>query len=157
MTAPRFDREPDECTTGRVVALSGERATVMATLSTCQGCGHQGSCGLFVNQETRTAVEVRNRAGARAGDVVRVAFSARDQVRTACILYLVPSISTVAGAAAGQEWLAGPLGLHPVAGGLLGALVMFLVGMLPAAVLSRRTSSLPEIVEILREESGGDS
>ncbi len=102
-------------------------------------------------------VLARNPMGAVPGARVTVGFSSRSQIRTACILYLIPSISTVVGAAIGHEWLAGEIGLHPALVGLLGAVVFLVLGLLPAAALSRRTDSLPQIVEIIREESRGDS
>ncbi len=106
-----------------------------------------------------SAIEVQatNPLGAQVGERVVVGYSSRIQVRTACILYLVPSISTVVGAAVGHEWLAAVFGLHPTLGGLLGSIVFLTLGLLPAAVLSRRTDSLPQIIEIIREESRGDS
>ncbi len=147
----------DLCSGGQVLAVDGEQATVAATTSACDGCGQAGSCNLLWRNNTTIEVEAKNPLGARAGDRVIVGYSSRIQVRTACILYLVPSISTVVGAAVGHEFLAGEIGIHSALGGLLGSFVFLMLGLLPAAVLSRRTDSLPQIVEIIREESRGDS
>jgi positive regulator of sigma E activity len=147
----------DLCTGGRVLAVEGTEATVAITTSSCDGCGQAGSCNLLWRSENAIEVQAKNALGAQVGERVVVGYSSRIQVRTACILYLVPSISTVVGAAVGHEWLAGAFGLHPALGGLLGSIVFLVLGLLPAAVLSRRTDSLPQIIEIIREESRGDS
>jgi sigma-E factor negative regulatory protein RseC len=146
----------DLCTAGKVVSVSEGRAVVAAVSSSCDGCGQAGSCNLLWQSDAPIEVETINVLGARAGDRVVVGYSSRAQVRTACILYLVPSISTVVGAAAGHEWLAGRLGIDPTLGGLMGAIVFLFLGLLPATFVSRRQDSLPHIVEIIREESRGD-
>ncbi len=147
----------DLCSGGQVLSVEGDLATVAATTSSCDGCGQVGSCNLLWRGNAAIEVQAKNPLGAKPGERVLVGYSSRIQVRTACILYLVPSISTVVGAAVAHEWLAGELGVHPALGGLLGALAFLLLGLLPAAILSRRNDSLPQIVQIIREESRGDS
>lgn len=147
----------DLCSGGRVLSVEDDMAVVAATSSSCDGCGQAGNCNLLWRSDSPIEVLAKNPLGASPGARVLVGYSSRNQIRTACILYLVPSISTVVGAAIGHEWLAGEIGFHPALVGLLGAVVFLVLGLLPAAVWSRKTDSLPQIVEIIREESRGDS
>ena len=145
----------DNCQAGTVVELRGELALVEVSPSLCGGCAHQGACNLLVGEPEKTTVLALNRVGAAVGDPVSVELSGAARTKSACLLYVIPSISLVVGAAVGQQLLAGVGSLDPVLAGLFGALVFLALGMIPAMVVSRRKMLLP-IVSQVREESVGN-
>ena len=152
----RFNEQrSDSCQAGTVVELRGELALVEVEPSMCGGCAQEGACNLLAGKPEKSTVLALNRAGAGPGDPVSVELSAAARTKSACLLYVIPSISLVVGAAVGQQLLAGVGSLDPVLAGLFGALVFLALGMIPAMVVSRRKMLLP-IVSQVREESVGN-
>ncbi len=149
------EQQSDSCRAGKVVELREDLAVVEVSASLCGGCAQEGACNLLAGQPERSTVLAINRARAGVGDSVSVELSASARTKTACLLYVVPSISLVVGAAVGQEMLAGIGSLDPVLAGLFGALIFLALGMIPAIVVSRRKKLLP-IVSQVREESVGN-
>lgn len=152
----RFDEQAnDTCQAGKVVELQEELALVEVSASLCGGCAQEGACNLLAGKPEKSIIQAINRAQAGVGDSVSVELSASARTKSACLLYVVPSISLVVGAAVGQQMLAGVGSLDPVLAGLLGGLIFLVLGMIPAMVVSRRKMLLP-IVSQVREESVGN-
>jgi len=152
----RFDKaDSDSCQAGTVVELKGKLALVEVSPSLCGGCAQENTCNLLMGKPEKSTVLALNRVGAAIGDPVSVELSGAARTKSACLLYVVPSISLVVGAAVGQEVLGGSGSLDPVLGGLFGALGFLALGMIPAIVVSRRKKLLP-IVSLVREESVGN-
>ena len=142
---------------GTVVELKGKHtAVVMCKKSSlCENCATNSSCVLGDDDRTRL-IEAHNSIGASVGDQVLIATTTKSFLQSSFLLYIVPLIALVIGAAAGK--LLGEnldTGLDP---NLLSAIfgVFFMIG---SFVLLRVGSSalvlenyMPKIVEILREE-----
>jgi sigma-E factor negative regulatory protein RseC len=142
---------------GTVVALRpGQLAVVRcARSSLCEHCPSSAACHIGDDDRVRT-VEALNPLDAAVGDRVRVAVSTRSFLQSGFIVYIVPLIAMVIGAALGQltgERLA--TGVHPE---LLSAIfaVFFLVGsFLVIRVGSRALPAeafRPQIVAILHDD-----
>ncbi len=87
---------------GEVVGLLPEsRARVkIPRRSTCQGCSHRSFCDPFGSEHM--VVEARNRAQARVGQRVEVSFGREKQSKAILILYIIPLVALILGAAAGN-------------------------------------------------------
>lgn len=87
---------------GEVIGLLPEsRARVkIPRRSTCQGCSHRSFCDPFGSEHM--VVEARNRAQARVGQRVEVSFGREKQSKAILILYIIPLVALILGAAAGN-------------------------------------------------------
>ncbi len=140
-----------DCSVGVVVLVKKEKAEVRIDSAPCQGCKHSASCALWAVGDSTNTLWAHNKVGARVGDSVRVALSPGEKTKTACLLYLLPSICIVAGVLLGQPILGVALGVEPILGGAIGALIGFGFGLLPAIVVARRGGTLPVVVEVIKE------
>jgi len=107
---------------------------------------------LLLQGQSSYTLTARAHGAVRQGDRVKVRFSGSVKVKTACLVYLCPSISTVLGGVLGAEWLAGVIGVSPSVGGLIAALLLFPLGLSPAYLANRRGHNLPVVSEILKED-----
>ncbi|MFP4084538.1 MAG: SoxR reducing system RseC family protein [Desulfonatronovibrio sp.] len=102
---------------GQVLSVSHSLARVkIKRSSTCATCSCAGICSPF--GKDWMVIEALNPHGAKQGQEVVVTYQMEDQLKASFILYIIPLISLVAGAAAGV-WL-DPLGnqdLSSVSGG----------------------------------------
>lgn len=101
----------------------------------CGGCGEQGSCAtaaignLFTRRRHR--IRVNNSIGASTGDVVVIGLRDDDALGLAAVAYLVPVVTMILGAGAGEalvRLLATPSEFPVVLGaaaGLFGGLGLF--------------------------------
>lgn len=137
---------------GVVVGATGDVVDVRIGVQKCQGCGHSGTCGLLLSGQESYVIQGKARDAVRQGDLVSVVFSGPVKVKTACLLYLCPSISTVLGGALGSEWLPGLLGVSPAVGGLVGVLLLLPAGLLPAWLANRRGGHLPHVFMLRKED-----
>lgn len=142
---------------GTVVELKGKHtALVMCKKSSlCENCATSGSCAMGDDSKTRL-VEVQNFLDADVGDRVCIATTTKSFLQSSFLIYIVPLIALVIGAAAGK--LVGErldTGLDP---NLLSAIfgVFFMIG---SFILLRvgtsalaRESYMPKIVAILEDE-----
>ena len=142
---------------GTVVELKSKHtAVVMCKKSSlCENCATNGSCALGDDAQTRL-VDVQNTLGAVVGDRVCIATATKTFLQSSFLLYIVPLIALVIGAAVGKltgEKLA--TGLDP---NLLSAIfgVFFMVGSfvilrVGTSVLEKE-NYMPKVVAILRDE-----
>lgn len=137
---------------GVVVGISGDRVDVRIGVQKCQGCGHSGTCALLLQGQESYVLQGKTRDALRQGELVSVLFSGPVKVKTACLLYLCPSISTVLGGALGSEWLPNLIGVSPSVGGLIGVLLLLPLGLVPAWLENRRGGHLPQVVKLRKEE-----
>jgi len=70
----------------------------------CEGCASRGSCHA-VGKE-RNSVQVINHVDARVGDEVVIIFETGSLLKALFLIYLVPIFALLAGACAGNWWLA---------------------------------------------------
>ena len=142
---------------GTIVELkSKSTALVLCQKSSmCKHCATSGACSVGSDNRSRT-VEAFNMVGADIGDRVRIAASTKTFLQSSFLLYIVPLIALVIGAAVGG--MVGEtfdLGIDP---NLLSAIfgVFFLAGsFLIIRVGSGALHSeefMPRIVAVLREE-----
>lgn len=137
---------------GVVVEVKDGIAEVRVGVDKCQGCGHSGTCALLLQGQSSYTLTAKAHGAVRQGDRVKVQFSGSVKVKTACLVYLCPSISTVLGGVLGAEWLSGVIGVSPSVGGLIAALLLLPLGLSPAYLANRRGHNLPVVSEILKED-----
>ncbi|MGE5529582.1 MAG: SoxR reducing system RseC family protein [Patescibacteria group bacterium] len=135
--------------TGNVTAVEGAMAHVRLLRSaTCDRCG---ACGMGKRPEITVAVP--NTAGARPGDVVRLAVEDRSVLRAAAAAYAVPLLALIAGYAIVSAVL-GWLGVGRFREGL--AIAAGFLSLLPAyrwiRTYDRRFGGrvTPRMVEVVR-------
>ena len=105
----------------------------------CENCSDAGSCGL--GKREVQLQRLPNTVGARVGDVVVLAVAGGAVLRSAALVYLLPLIAGLVGAAIGLD-----LGGEGVAfAGLLAGLV---VGWLLVARVDRRAQDREPLVSI---------
>jgi sigma-E factor negative regulatory protein RseC len=142
---------------GTVVELKGKQTAVVVCEkgSFCKNCASMEACRLGDDNRSML-VDAHNPLGARVGDKVKVVTSSKSFLQSSFILYIVPLIALVIGAAIGHvlgERL--ETGVDP---NLLSAIfgIAFLVGsFLVIRVGSQaipREAFMPRIAEIIRDE-----
>jgi sigma-E factor negative regulatory protein RseC len=142
---------------GTVVELKGKGTAVVVCEkgSFCKNCASMEACRLGDDNRSML-VDAHNPLGAQVGDKVKIVTSSKSFLQSSFILYIVPLIALVIGAAIGHgigERL--EAGVDP---NLLSAIfgIAFLVGsFLIIRVGSRaipREAFMPRIAEIVREE-----
>ncbi len=141
---------------GTIVELKGKHVAVVLCKknSFCKHCASMEVCQ--VGDDNRSMlVDAHNALGAKVGDKVKLVTSSKSFLQSSFLLYIVPLLSLVAGAIAGNligERMGG--GINP---DLLSAIMgtAFLVGsFLVIRVGSRavsRENYMPRIVEVLTE------
>ncbi len=142
---------------GTIVELKSKAiAMVLCTKSSmCVHCVSAGLCQMGDDNRSMQ-VEALNPLGAQVGDRVRIVTSTRSFLQSSFILYIVPLIALVIGAAVGE--MIGRHGTFEIESNLLAALTgsAFLAGsLLLIRVGSRaipRETYMPRISEIIREE-----
>lgn len=147
---------------GAVVELKGKQIAVVVCEknSFCKNCASMEACRLGDDNRSML-VDAHNPLGAQVGDKVKVVTSSKSFLQSSFVLYIVPLLALIAGAALGQtlgERL--EVGTDP---NLLAAIfgIAFLVGsFLIIRVGSRaipREAFMPRIAEILHEEEEAGS
>ncbi len=88
---------------GSVIELkSKDIAVVLCQKSSfCENCAAEGICHVGDDSSSKT-VEVHNHLAASVGDRVKIATSTRTFLHSSFLLYIVPLIALVIGAASGQ-------------------------------------------------------
>jgi sigma-E factor negative regulatory protein RseC len=142
---------------GTVVELkSRHTALVMCKKSSlCEHCASSGVCSIGDDGHVRL-IEVHNLLGAAVGDHVRIATTTRSFLQSSFLLYIVPLIALVIGAAAGK--LVGEVaetGLDPnLLSAVFGVFFMigsFLILRVGSSVLDKE-DYMPKIVAIMEGE-----
>jgi sigma-E factor negative regulatory protein RseC len=122
-------------TTARVVAISDGQAQVESTAkSSCGSCHTRSSCGVSglgkYFSGNRKLIPVSCDAQVRAGDELQMSMSEIDFLKAGVLVYLLPSLLTIIGAAVAATLSLGDVGA--VAGAALG----FGVGMLLVRIVN---------------------
>jgi len=142
---------------GTIIELKSKRtALVLCQKSSfCNSCATSGACSIGDDSRSRT-VEVHNMIGAEVGNRVKIAASTKTFLQSSFLLYIVPLIALVIGAAVGSTLgTVFELGVDP---NLLSAIfgVFFMVGsFLVIRVGSsalQKENFMPRIVSILQDE-----
>ncbi len=146
------EKKPIEsCRSGRVLERRGGRVLVRVEPSTaCSGCALGGACGGRSGKVPET-LWAKDPLGALPGQRVELAVEPRREVEIACLLYLLPAISLVLGAALGQ--LAGAwLGLAPEYLAPVLALVCAATSLLLGRAYAARKGDLVIVAAVMRED-----
>ncbi len=101
--------------------------------ATCGGCSVQAGCGTAMLSRVfgskRTKLRVLNPVDAKPGDRVIVGFDEKMLVKASLTLYMLPLISLILGAAAGQFGAQGAPLVSPEQGSILGGISGLLGGL----------------------------
>jgi sigma-E factor negative regulatory protein RseC len=147
---------------GTVVELKGKHTAVVVAEkgSFCKNCASMEACRLGDDNRSML-IDAHNQLGAQVGDKVKVVTSSKSFLQSSFILYIVPLLALVAGAALGQvlgERL--QVGADP---NLLAAIfgIAFLVGAFLIIRVGSRAiphgAFMPRIAEIVRDEETAGS
>jgi len=121
-----------------------------------EGCGASHSCHSF-GTGNRMITRTRNRIGARAGDQVSLNLRSGLFVKSAAVVYLLPIIGFIIGAAVGTS-LNQAIGIGARTGAVLFGLGGLGVGFLITIMISKWTGVkgilTPEIAKIISRGSG---
>lgn len=136
---------------GTVKSINGMLALVdVPRKSSCEGC----SAGTCKPEEKTMEIEALNRAGAAAGQRVRVLINPSAYLKGSMLVYGVPALSLVIGAVFGKEVVSGfypktdPDILSAVFG-FAAFIVSFVAVKIFAGFSAKKTGSKPVIEEIL--------
>ena len=142
---------------GVVVESYGDRAKIrVERTSACKHCSARELCRPF--GETSNMMEVANPQRASAGQHVVVAIEPAQLVKNSLVVYGVPMVALIAGAAVGaylgRVW-AEEKGTD--VGAIIGAAVFLGLAAIVMRVLdraaARKVQSLPQVIEILEEKN----
>jgi len=122
----------------------------------CEGCGASHSCHTF-GTGNKMITRARNRVGAQVGDQVALSLSSGLFVKSAAVVYLLPIVGFIVGAAVGAS-LREVTGLGETTGAVLFGFGGLGVGFLITIMVSRWAGIIgvltPEIAKIIRRGSG---
>jgi len=143
---------------GIVVESCGDRARIrVARTSACKHCSTRALCRPF--GETYNEMEVANPAGASKGQRVVVGVEPARLVKNSLVVYGIPVVGFIAGAAVGgyvsRVWAgkdAADIGAITGAALFLG-LALIVTRTLDRAA-NRKVERLPRIIEIVQEHAG---
>ena len=142
---------------GSIVELKGKNVAVVLCQksSFCKNCAAEGSCHVGEDNSSKL-VEVHNHLAATIGDRVKIATSSRSFLQSSFLLYIVPLIFLVTGAAIGQltaESLDNGLDSNVVSSitGVAFMAASFLMIRIGSRSLSKE-AYMPRIVEIVESQ-----
>jgi sigma-E factor negative regulatory protein RseC len=140
---------------GLVKEVRNKRALVVTDRqSMCGECGARNYCHMLGGGKEMIA-EALNPIGARPGDTVRIGIPSGTVTKASLIVYMIPAIGLVGGAAAG--YAAGrssgvDFNLTTLVGCLAGLGISVIVVRLLSNTLGKRSSYQPEIISIIGPE-----
>jgi len=149
--------------------VSEEQATVisvkedgMADVLTerSDACGHCSAshcCSAFGAGSNKMVTRALNKAGARVGDTVIVSLRSGLVVKSAAIVYLLPIVGFISGAAAGASVYHGlgiPETIAAVLFGFGGLAVGFLITIFLSRLTEVQSALTPEITKVRRRRPG---
>jgi sigma-E factor negative regulatory protein RseC len=132
--------------------LPGGRVRVSVPRSeACHSCAARGACKTLGGQTRDVELTVENPIGAEIGDLVRLSLPESAVVQASAVLYLLPALGLIGGAAAG--WAAADsFGWPADPAAVLGCLAGLLLGLLMARLLGRaaerRSAFVPRLTAI---------
>jgi sigma-E factor negative regulatory protein RseC len=130
---------------GELVEVTVERGEA------CGSCEARGACQTLGGQTKDLIVLAQNRAGAVEGDRVRLTLEESAVVKASAVLYLVPAIGLIAGAAAGYAIASGrgwDVNATSAIGCLTGMISGFLVSRTMGKRMTTRGTFVPRITAI---------
>jgi len=117
----------------------------------CGHCSASACCSTSGGGSNKMVTRALNKAGARAGDTVIVSLGSGVVVKSAAVVYLLPIIGFIAGAAAGASMYHG-LGISETISAVLFGFGGLAVGFLTTILLSRsaevQSALTPEITRV---------
>jgi sigma-E factor negative regulatory protein RseC len=114
----------------------------------CSNCESAQFCHSLADC-SRIETRVINKADARVGDSVSLSLNSRSILKSALILYLLPTVSLVVGAVGGAG-LHGHIGIGETSGAILFGLVGLVIGFAAARLISGRqkiSSALTPVID----------
>lgn len=136
---------------GTVSSVEGRRVRVRLDGQACDSCPEARGCALAAIPKDAEGVELEDTLGVVFGDRVVVRF-AHSPAKTACFLYILPSISMLLGALSGTEILVPATGMDATVAGLAGAIFALLAAFIPMARYLRNRDRLTRLVRVCRED-----
>ena len=109
------------------LAPDGRVAVSVRRAEGCSSCSAISACSALGGQNDETTWLLDNAIGARPGDEVVLALSEANVLKASAVLYMVPALTLMGGAALGWS-MAGRLGMGADPASILGATVGVLVG-----------------------------
>lgn len=140
---------------GTVREARGEKALVVTDRqSMCGQCVAKGYCHMLGGGKEMIA-EALNPIGAKPGDTVRIGIPAGTVAKASFVVYMIPAIGLVGGAALG--YVTGTssgmdYNLATLVGSLAGLGISLIVVRLLSNTLGERSSYRPEIIKIVTPE-----
>lgn len=140
---------------GTVREVRGEKAVVVTDRqSMCGQCMAKGYCHMLGGGKEMVA-EALNPIGAKPGDTVKIGIPAGTVVKASFVVYMIPAIGLVGGAALG--YVTGTssgvdYNLATLVGCCAGLGISLIVVRLLSNTLSERPSYRPEIITIINPE-----
>ncbi len=133
------------CSIGTVVSRDGELSTLqLASGGACGGCAASGACGVDLSGNTRPVeIIVASTEDLKIGDVVEIEAPPGATVRVSALVFLLPTVCFIAGAALGPTLLGSPggigtsLGMSADAIGAVTGFAALALSFLPAALYER--------------------
>jgi len=144
-----------------IVSGIGPGGYVRVTVERGEACGRceaRGACNALGGQTRDLVVVVENKVGAAEGDVVRLSMEETAVMKASAILYLIPAVGIIGGAAAGYA-LAGSMGWGPDAPSAVGCFLGLFLGLALSWLIGRRTAVkkafLPRLTAVTRKAGSG--
>jgi sigma-E factor negative regulatory protein RseC len=137
---------------GIVKEVRGRKAFVLTNRQTmCAECVARGFCHMLGGGKEMLS-EAANTIGAKAGDMVKIGIPEGIVTKASIVVYLVPAIGLVGGAALGYsigKLYSFHLDLSTFIGSLAGIGISILFVRLLSNVLGKKPSYQPEIIKII--------
>ena len=118
----------------------------------CHSCASKGACTSLGGQTEDVYLEVENTVQATPGDQVTLTLSEASVVKASAVLYLMPALLLLGGAAIGY-WLSGIYGWSSdpasLAGSGLGLFTGLLFSRLISAAMGKNPSYIPHLDSIV--------
>ena len=136
---------------GEVVdSRDGFAVVLVKRSSACEGCGAKGACHAFGGgRDARVSVE--NDVGAKTGDLVEIGIEEASLVKASFLVYIVPIIALLLGAATGQHF-SEQIGISEEGAaafcGLLALIGSLVIIRLFDPIFKKRRSMRPRIIRI---------
>jgi sigma-E factor negative regulatory protein RseC len=147
---------------GIVIGTTGQSARVSAPRrGVCEGCSDRSSCSFenALGQDEPEIVVVHNPISARAGQTVEFDLLGHTELKVSLLVWIVPLIGLIAGAAAGaslHEWFSLSQDPATLLGAVIGCVAAFLPVMLFDRMAAGKTKYVPSILKVIDPSSCPD-
>ena len=143
---------------GRVTQVNPDGSAVVVThkADACHNCESAQFCHALADC-SKLETRVLNRAGAAVGDQVSISLSSATVLKSALLLYLLPTAGLLTGTIAGAKF-SGWLGIGETASSLVIGLAGFIFGFLGVKFIAKRQAAgnklTPVITKVVKPASG---